>query len=265
MKSFLIILFILFTVNAGFSQVDDRTRIAGVVQVPPEDEKLGIGVFNITAARGTVTNTEGEFNISVAVNDTLRITSIQFQDFFVVIDKGVINSRQLKIMITEDGNPLPEVVVTPYDITGNVTVDVYRLPVTRLPDTLESVDVQNVYYEIDAGPDYQSPPRNIALENPARLAEGMDFARLFRELVTTTQSDQREKPDANIAAKVRAVYDDDFFRTYLNLKLENITDFIFYASDHGLNDKMLKTGNEIELIDFLIEQSKKYKASRSGN
>ena len=265
MRNLVLILLIVFTTNVAFSQNDNRIRISGVIQVPPEDEKSGIGIFNMTADRGTVTNPEGEFNIPVTVNDTLRISSIQFQEFLIVIDKGVVDSGQLKIIINESGNPLPEVVVTPYDITGNVTVDVYRLPVTRLPDTLESMDVQNVYYEIDAGPDYQSPPQNVAMNIPGRFEQGMDFARLFKDLVVTTQRDKREIPDAAISAKVRAVYDDAFFKEYLNIKLENITDFIYYASDNGLNEKMLTTGNELELIDFLVVQSRKYKNSRSGN
>jgi len=58
---------------------------------------------------------------------------------------------------------------------------------------------------------------------------------------------------------IRKMYKDDFFRKNLDIEKEYISDFIFYANDNGLSEQMLKGGNELDLIDFLIEQSKKYK------
>lgn len=265
MKKLVIIIFVFLGVPA-FAQTGERVIISGNVQVPEGEDPLGITIYNLNTNRGTVTNMEGNFRIEAGLDDSLRVSSIQFQEFTVVVDEGVMDSQQLNITINEVGNPLPEIVVTPYDLTGNVTVDVLRLDVTKLPDTLTSMDVQGMYFESDAVPDDQTRVKNWALEDDhRRLVYGIRFARLFKRLLITSKMDELQRPDPDIDVKLRELYDDEFFQEYLDIELENISDFIYYADDNGLSEEMLMEGNELELIDFLVEQSKNYKRQRAGN
>src|SRR5690606_24621787 len=205
----------------------------------------------------------GQFNLLVALNDSITVSSLQFQTFTVVVDEGIIDSREINIRLNEVVNLLPEVVVRPYDLTGNITVDINRLAVTRLPDTLNAVNTQGMYFESDAQPNLSSPPENVALaDSENRLVNGLNFVNLFKEFLITTKTRQIQRPHSGVHADVRALYDDAFFRENFDIKLENIPDFIDFADRNGLKEEMLKEGNEMDLIEFLLDQSKRYKKQR---
>lgn len=256
MKNIFIIIFVFFCGFSIVAQTQDRVMISGTIEMPPGDDPDGISVFNVNTNRGTVTDNDGEFEIAVALNDSLRISSVQFQEFTVIIDKGIIGSGQINITVNEVVNLLPEVVVNPYDFTGNVRVDLVRLQVVELPDTLTYADVADPYMNV------RTSPRNEAMEesdNIPRLVNGLNFVNLFKELLIRTRKEQVQQREANIDDQVRLLISDEFFKEYLDIEEEKIPEFIFYADDMGLDEEMLKEGNELDLIDFLIQQGKKFK------
>lgn len=259
MKKILIIL-IFFSAAAIYAQVQSRVFVSGSLVMPQGEDPQGITVYNINSKKGTVTNENGNFNISVFVNDSLSVSSLQFQPFIIVVDQGIIQSRKINIRLNEVVNLLPEVVVRPYDLTGNISVDLNRLPVANLPDTLNAMNTQGMYFESDAGPDLTSPPENVALAaSQNRLINGLNFVNLFKEFLITSKSRQIENPQSDAYSEVRKLYDDEFFRANFDIKLENIPQFIRFADNNGLKEEMLKEGNEMDLIQFLLEQSKRYK------
>jgi len=266
MKKILTLIILFFFITGARGQEQDRVNVTGTVVLPEGEDPQGISVFNINSRRGTITNPNGQFNIAVALNDSISVSSLQFQPFVIVIDQGIIDSRQINIRLNEVVNLLPEVVVRPYDLTGNITVDINRLPVARLPDTLNAMNTQGMYFESDAEPDLTSPPENVALaESENRLINGFNFVNLFKQFVTTTRARQDQRPQSDINADVRALYDDEFFRENFDIELENIPEFISFADNNGLNEEMLKEGNEMDLIEFLLDQSKRFKKQKVRN
>lgn len=259
---FLLLLLIGLTTSA---QTGDRILISGTIEVPLGDDPQGIRIFNINSNRFTVTDSLGKFNIAVAFKDSLRVSSLQFQEFTVIVDQGIINTKALNIFVSESVSRLPEVVVTPYDLSGNINVDLNRLKIADLPANLTAADLQNMDLEADTGPDLRSPPHNTALAmSKTRLVNGLDFVNIFKEFLIAKKREDIKSPfsksvNPEIDDYIRKIYEDDFFRENLNIEKEYIRDFIFYANDNGLSEQMLQGGNELDLIDFLVEQSKKYK------
>ena len=270
MKKFLIITVFIFVFLTP-AQAQERISVSGSIQVPVEDEAVGIIVYNLNTDLFTLTNSEGEFSIAVKLKDSLRISAGQFQEFIVIIDEGIIQTGDLNIYLNEIINLLPEVVVTPYDLSGNVTVDAARLPVIDLPENFTASQMQNTYFASETGPSSQSSPRNTALAmSQTRLVNGINFVNIFKELLIASKQGEirdpySERPNADIDTEIRAMYNDEFFQENLNIDLEYINDFIYFADDSGLEEEMLKKGNELDLIEFLVEQSKQYKKQRSGN
>ena len=265
MKKLSFILFLLLPAMFLQAQTVERKIVNGTVTVPPGDEAQGISIFNLNTQRGTVTNTAGKFNLTVGVSDSIRVSSLQFQEFTIIIDTGVMDSGQLNIQINEVVNFLPEVIVSPYDLTGNVKVDISRIEVAKLPDTLTGANAKGLYFEADVS-DFQSMPRNEALAmSQTRLINGINFVNLFKELLITTKREQVQSPQNEVSTDVRALFKDEFFKENFDIELENINDFIYYADHNGLGEEMLKEGNELELIEFLLVQSKKYKKESKKN
>lgn len=268
MKKFLILIAII----TGFvAQAQERISVSGSIQVPVGDEPEGIIVYNLNTEVLTLTNSEGEFSIAVKIKDSLRVSAAQFQEFIVIIDEGVIQTGDLNIYLSEIINMLPEVVVSPYDLSGNVTVDAARLSVAGLPNNLTASQMQNTYFASETDPSYQSSPKNTALAmSQTRLVNGINFVNIFKELLIASKKDEirdpySERPNSDIDTEIRQIYNDAFFQENLNIDLEYINDFIYFADDSGLKEEMLQKGNELDLIEFLVEQSKQYKKRRSGN
>ena len=253
------------------AQTGERILISGTIEVPLGDDPRGISIFNLNSNRFAVTDSIGKFDIAVAFNDSLRVATLKFQEFTVIVDQGIINTKTLNIYVSEVVSRLPEVVVTPYDLSGNINVDLNRLKKVELPTNLTAANVQNIGFDTETGPDLKSPKYNTALAmSKTRLVNGLDFANIYKEFLIAKKKEVVKNPygksvNPEIDDYIRKIYEDDFFRENLDIEREYISDFIFYANDNGMSEQMLKGGNELDLIDFLIEQSKKYKKQLNRN
>lgn len=265
MKNILALSFLFFIT---LCTAQERSVITGNITVPAGDDPEGITVINTTSGQGTASTAEGNFRIPVKVNDTLRFSAVQFQEFSVVINQGVVDSGQLNVVVSESVTALPEVVVTPYDVTGYVEVDVRRIPAEDVPlPDVTAAEIEDT--EWDFRPDAQTSPENAAMREEAIFSgRARRFGNLFRHIFTSRSSssvnrrtssegDKRILPD--IDEQIQLLYDDEFFTEHLNIQRDNIYEFIFFAEDNGLTPEMLWEENELDLIKFLVEQSDRFK------
>ena len=121
MKHTLFLLFVLFTLTS-FSQDVERILINGKIIVSTDD-KEGVTVYNTSANKGTITDKDGYFTIKVAINDIVEFGALQFKDFKVTISENIIKSKRLTVILVEEVNKLDEVVLLPFDLTGNLNAD----------------------------------------------------------------------------------------------------------------------------------------------
>ena len=263
MKNILILSFLLFV---GLCTAQERSVITGSITVPAGDDPKGITVINTTSGQGTASTADGDFRIPVKVNDTLRFSAVQFQEFSVVINEGVVDSGQLNVVVSESVTALPEVVVTPYDVSGYVEVDVRRIPVEDVPlPDVTAAEIEDT--EWDFRPDAQTSPQNAAMREEAIFSgRARRFGNLFRHIFTSrsassvntsSNGDNGKLPE--IDEQIKQLYDDEFFTEHLNIQRDNIYEFIFFAEDNGLTPEMLEKENELELIKFLVEQNDRFK------
>jgi len=270
MKKLTYLLVAFFFVQFAFAQSNDRILISGSIEVPAGDDPQGISVFNINSQEGTISNSEGKFNIRVAENDSIKVFAVQFQEFLVVIDKRVLESKTLNIYVTELVNRLPEVIVSPYDLTGELNVDMEKLEVIQLPVNIDIGIPQGEFANVENIADFGKAPKNQALAfSQTRLVNGINFVNLFKLLLISNKKNDISNPYSDsfeeIDVELRQLYDDQFFQDNFKIDLESIPDFILYADRNGLDEEMLRKGNELDLIDFLMDQSKKYKKQLSKN
>lgn len=258
MKSLISIFVLLFSIGLA---AQDRVDIAGKITPPLGEDPQGISIVNRTAKSAAISNEVGNFTIRVAAGDTLHFSALQYQDFSVVVDEGVVENRQLNVFISEAVTELPEVVVTPYDLSGNVEVDVRVIPVaeTDLP-TEAAAEINS--YEYTFRPDSLTSPENAAMRE-AMIHSGANFANIFREIFRSRNVMTEVGRSENIDEDVKQLYNDEFFKEYLNIEPENINEFIYFAEDNGLTPQMLEEENELELIDFLVEQSENYRERKA--
>ena len=83
-------------------------------------------IINLTTTKGTISNYRGEFRVEVAIGDTLYFSEIGFHAKKMIVDEIMLDRQNVIKLITQNYK-LDEVIVTPYDLTGILEVDVKNL------------------------------------------------------------------------------------------------------------------------------------------
>jgi len=250
-----ILLLMLAGFTSVFSQIPERLILKGKINVPKNAEASNINIYNLGSEKGATTNAIGEFLIKVKEGDHIVITSIQFQKFEVEITKEIMQERDIVIQINENVNQLNEVTVSSGQLSGNLEVDIKKIGVQETGLKIDEDEVINTY-DANLTTGTQIRAENLGIQEEY-LQNGMDFVQIFRTYVKKPKSKKQQNLES-IDVEVRKMYDNDFFKEYLNIEEEKINEFIYYAETHGLTENMLKKGNEMELIQFLVDVSEQF-------
>lgn len=266
-KKLLILLFIVIS-PILLAQDIERTKVIGKLHVPQGDDVEGVSVYNISSQKGTITDANGSFEIKIAENDRLQITALQYQSFTVVVDKGIIERKQMNIFMNPAINQLEEVVVRPYDLSGNINVDVKKIPTYSI-----SKDWDLSYGAMEYGYDFKPDEKTAISGNAAEealhsnaLKNGADVLAilggvgqlLFPRGKTISIAD-RERNRALVSNNIQQRFSKDFILANFGIPEDKAVDFLFYAQENGLKQNLLKPENEMELMEFLFKKEKEYK------
>ncbi|WP_459213054.1 carboxypeptidase-like regulatory domain-containing protein [Aquimarina rhabdastrellae] len=256
MKTIILNIFLILFITIGQAQSLSRVLIDGKVNAAIDDIVEGIVVLNISSKKGTVTNAKGEFKISAAEGDKLEIIAVQYEKVTIAVDKSIIDNRRITIFLNETINELEEVVVRPYDLLGNVAVDIQKIKI----DPLIKPDLDERQIGIDQWALGDNPTLENIILDKDDMINGINFVNLFKLVVKSKKSKaKKELKNQDIDSKIRNLYNDHFFKENLKIKSDKIDEFIFFAEGNGLDATYLEDGNELRLLEFLVEQSQRYK------
>ena len=202
---------------------------------------VAANVVNNTAQLNTITDGEGGFEIPVALGDEVVFSSVQYLIRTVEITPEILKKNRLIITVNEKINALEEVVVT--------------------PDNAEKfLDLKEEEFE---GYDYNRD-KSTKLENTilthGQLRNGLNIiniAKLIAKAVSnkTEEEKQKIKPSEILTY----VFSDEFFVNDLALKNDQVTGFLEHIDKNLPSQKLLKTGQQFQLIDYLISESQNYR------
>ncbi|WP_424495042.1 hypothetical protein [Salinimicrobium sp. GXAS 041] len=247
-------------------QTSGRIEIQGEIMVPPGFEAEGITIYNENANRGAVSGEKGAFNLPVKEGDSLRFSAVHFQQLLVVVSRKIVESGNLVVEISEEINELPEIVIRPHNLSGVITEDLKKIEVEEIQS---SQFVYKNVKDLHFAPDSQTVPKNAALgETGAMAPASLDILAILG-LVRHLFPKKTKKEEVKISydfldRELRRRYPDEFFKSTLELKSEEINDFIFFAEENGLNAQLMQKEKEMDLLQFLIEQSKVYNQRKLG-
>ncbi|WP_435412397.1 carboxypeptidase-like regulatory domain-containing protein [Psychroserpens mesophilus] len=97
------------------------TEIRGKVTASSDIDRIHI--INKTANRFTITNDDGEFEISASINDTILISAIQYKPLEILVTPFMIQSKFISAHLTDKITELDEVVIGKI-LTGDLLSDI---------------------------------------------------------------------------------------------------------------------------------------------
>ena len=240
-----------------YAQDEDRTLISGEITAPKTEDVEGVSIYNTTTQKGTVTNEKGRFQLKVGLNDRVLVTALQFQSFTVIVDKGVIDSETMNIYLNPAVNQLEEVIVRPYDLSGNIVADVNRVKTYTVNPTMDlSYEALNFKYEFaaDAVTKVDGNAAEESLNNEG-IKNGVNIKNIIG-LLFKSKEKQSGKKYVNNAVQISRALRQRFSNSYIvetfNISAEKANDFLYFAEDGGLTSELLKPENELELIRIYV-------------
>ncbi|OMP32668.1 carboxypeptidase-like regulatory domain-containing protein [Mangrovimonas sp. DI 80] len=267
-KALLLISFLLLSVQ-GQSQQLNRIMVNGRIVVDSDDIE-GVTVFNRNSSKGTITNEKGEFSIKVAVNDVLEFHALQFQEFEVVIDQEIIISKQLTVFLVEKVNKLDEVVVLPYDLSGNLMIDVESIKIYNADLKGLDLGLGNME-EFEFPDDARSRTENFTMHSQGQtMKNGLNIKNIVSLLLvplfespTNKSADKVDTVDIPMSS-FKSQYSEEFLEQNFGIPKDQVDDFIIYVEDSGLDYSLLDEGKELQFLEYINDKSKLFLSTQSG-
>ncbi len=268
MKTALLYLFLLSPLLFVTAQNIKRVEISGKIIVDSDDLE-GITVYNTSAKNGTLTDEKGFFKIKVALNDIIEFRALQFQSFSVTIDKNIIITKNMTVFLVEKINKLDEIVILPYDLTGNLLVDIESVK-TFNPD------LDAIYFglanmsEYEFPDDYKSKVVNVAMTKTGNdIPYGLNVIGIvdlfLRPIFNSKKNKDIEVMGTEDSNQVFTdLYSTKFLVENFNIPANKVDAFVDYVEDQGIDFSLLNSGKEFQFLEFISVKSKEFLAKESG-
>ena len=201
---------------------------------------VAANVVNNTAQLNTITDAEGAFEIPVALGDEVIFSSVQYLIRTVEITPEILKKNRLIITVNEKINALEEVVVTPEN--------------TEKFLDLKEEEFESYNYNKD-----KSTKLENTIVTQGQLRNGLNIiniAKLIAKAVSSKSLEEKQK--LKPSEILTYVFSDEFFVNDLALKNDQVTGFLEHIDKNLPSQQLLKTGQQFQLIDYLISESQKY-------
>ena len=202
---------------------------------------IAANVINNSNQNNTITDTNGEFEIIAGVGDEIIFSSVEFKIRTVRITKEIMKKNRLVVEVNERVNFLDEVVISPEN--------------TEKFLDLKEEEFKKVDYVDD---------KSTAIENEIirknQLYRGINIvniAKLLAKVLRESKIDEEIKLTPSKALPL--VFDNKFFISDLGLKNFEIITFLELMDKKQEIKSLLKKNKEFELIEYLFNESKKFK------
>lgn len=262
MKQFLKhIIFALGFLSVCYANAQDfNTKIEGQVY-SKDGDVAAIHVSNSTRNRGTITDIDGFFTIAAALNDTLVFSAVQFKKKEVVVTLEILKSKKIQILLEETLTQLKEVVVMPYNLSGDISRDMNKL---------ETGPIVTASTEKLPNADFKSPTQSERKLYAARTWDAHFYVIAFTSKLDplfnyfsgrTKMLNQQVARDAKIdlTNQVRKYYSDSLYINDLKIPKNKINDFIYYCEiDNNFSDVIAK-GDKLKIWEFIRKRSLVYR------
>lgn len=203
---------------------------------------IAANVVNNTAQTNTITDGEGEFEITAKEGDEIIFSSVQFRIKSVVITPAIIAKNRLIVEVNERLTFLDEIVVGP-------------------ENTEKFLDLKKEEFKrVDYTQDKSTKIDNTILRQ-GELVNGINLVNVAKLLAKVLQSKDKQEDQKLVPSKVLPlIFEDRFFTEDLGLARYEVDPFMLRLDRVLPTDRLLKKDREFQLIEYLFEEVKQFKS-----
>ncbi|AXT57693.1 hypothetical protein J8L88_21670 [Aquimarina sp. MMG015] len=236
--------------SVGFSQ--DNEILRGKILTDTIHQK-SVNIINISQGIGTINDKVGFFEIKANKGDTIIFSSVQHYQKSHIVTKQDLKKANLTIQLEVKVNELDEVTISRYNLSGEPKEDIKKIETIedKLPMfNAKLLDTTPFVHEKGA-----ATVRNTTIDHRKNatafnfIATGRMIASLFKK--------KRPKKVVRIP-KVSDFYNGDFLVNELEIPEVEVYNFIDYLNQKVETKEVLKTRDELRILEYLINQSKDF-------
>ena len=242
---------------AAFSaQAQEPALLNGTIKANnPNIEK--IHVINLNLEKGAVTDTNGEFQILAKENDSLYISSVQFQNRTIVVSQKMLNDKAVVIELQDAVNELAEVIVDDIQLSGYLANDLSKISTADVEQKYELQNNLNAFIEKDRELNpYEKPVLNGGMR--LDLIAGM----VIDKLSSNSKKGPKVYSDKELANKSIQIVGYEFFREDLNLNENEVCNFLYFCTEDSRFKRLVINDNAFVLIEYFQTRIEEFKDRR---
>ncbi len=231
----------------------------------PDKDVIGVVVQNTTTKDAVITNLEGYFSIRVRVNDTLVFSAVHFLKKSLPVTEALYRSNFIEVPMQEFVNQLKEVVVRPYDLTGDLSKDIDLVTLEK-DVSAEALKLPNAHQSIPT----QSERRLQEASSMSVMGGGgiggaggaLSLNPIINAITGRTKMlKNRVKIEKAYAQtqQVQSFYADSLFLTTLKIPLEKIDDFMYFCEVDEKFQAAIASQDKLRIWDVMLQKSRAYR------
>ena len=226
-----------------------------VINAQTDEPLESVHVVNLNQVIGTITNEDGKFSILAAVNDTLYFSYLGFKSQKIRVTNDMFKFKETQIALTELAYALEEVIVSPYQLTGYLEIDVKNLPI----NTAYQYSISGLSKSYEAGNKSPSAVSKVlgAILNPADLLRN-----LFGKRPNQMRKLRLIKEDDDLRDLLASKFDRETLTELLQIEKVDIEDIL---SNCNFSKSFITTANDLQILDAVSSCYEEYKVLNRRN
>lgn len=222
-------------------------------------------VLNTTSKRATITDTNGFFEIAAKINDTLVFSAVQYKRKEMVVSLDMLESKLLLVPLENALTELEEVVVTPYNLSGDMAKDLENLSIEPVV-TASTLGLPNAYAKKFSQSERllrEASAMSVTGTTSGLGAGGAVSLNPIINAITgrTKMLKNRVKRDKAYERtdRVRAFYADSLFTTELGIPENKVEDFLYFCEVDSTFQATVDTHDRLRIWELLNRKSLVYR------
>lgn len=225
-----------------------------IISITDKEPLQSAHVVNLNSVKGTITNTNGQFEIPAVANDTIFISYIGFQSIKLKITNDLLKGNELEIAIHEKVVNMDEVTVKSHKLIGVLVVDAKNVPqdaysrihINGLPQAYERGNSYNRSYNSGLGAIFN--PVDFWYNKFGKKPKEMNRLRKLKE------GDQMRN-------MMEQKYSREIMMDYLDMSRKELNDLL---SECNYSNRFINKASDLQIIEAVLECYENYRALQKG-
>lgn len=220
------------------AQNDARKEIEGKLLSISDDLFLeSVYIYNKQSGKGRLSDSSGDFTLSVREGDTISVSALQIKSVEMVIEKMHINDAFITLNVEPSMEYLEEILLSNRSLTGNLDLDMKNIPLEPVVTSLD-LGFGPPKYDMTKGERLMHSAGSSPIEYLMAVLSG-NLAQIKRRITI----EERQNKIRKITSKMPT----SFYVNQLKIPRKNVPHFLEFCESINNIDRIVS----MELMDFV--------------